>query len=1487
MPTLTLETGLHLENPGQLQITYWGGGMRTTKGITAIVLAVCLGCIPAMALAEATELPKAAFGDPEKSVLAKDAPADPSKILRENGKLQPYLKASEIAEESLDRLMTKGLSARALGQGDDAVPFAPGNDNFAAATQLSGATGRMTGTNTAATREVGEPAHCSTSGLVSVWYSWVATGNGTATFDTIGSTFDAVLSVYTGATVSSLTRIACNDDAVGLQSRVSFTASAGTSYYVAVSGFGGATGNIVLNWAGQAGGLPAPRNDNFSAADTLSGASGSTTGTNIGSTRESGEPLHCSTSGLASVWYVWTSTGTGTAAFHTAFSGFDTVLSVYTGSSVSSLTRVTCNDDISSSLQSSVSFSASIGTIYYIAVNGYSGATGSIVLTWSGPSGGSVGPANDNFASASSLSGASGRTTGSNASSSRESGEPLHCATSGLASVWYQWTAPASGATTFDTIGSSFDTVLSVYTGGSVGGLTRVNCNDDASGLQSRTAFTASTGTTYRIAVSGYAGATGNITLNWSLVVSTGAQNDNFASATTLSGSTGSTTGSNAGATRETSEPQHCGTSGLASVWYVWSPSSSGSATFDTIGSTFDTVLSVYTGSALTSLSAVSCNDDAVSLQSRTTFSVTAGRSYYVAVNGYSGLTGSIRLNWSTVTSTVSNDTFAAAILMSGDQGQTTGSNVGATRETGEPLHCNTSGLSSVWYRWTPSQSGAATIDTINSTFDTVLSIYTGSSVSALTEVNCDDDASGVQSRVVFNATAGTAYYIAISGYGSASGAITLSWRLSPQVLTYAPQNGWWWNPNAPGWGFSLEVNSNNSIFSGQFTYKADGSPIWYVGSGVFENGRVSLPFHEYEGGRPLSGSWRPASQRRQAGVLSVSFLSDSRATATWTSSSPDVISGSTSIERFRFGSADAASSQVDRDESELTRNLVHSSKSVPALFDPKPPVEARHLALRAAARDAGNVRVIARLKVPFKPEGELSSSVQVEAQRSAIRSQHALVSAMMEVRGAKVLFASKITPVLVLDAPPQALEALLEHPLVDAVHEDVAQPFASQDYARPLLRQSVGQIHAEQLWAAGVRGRGAAVAILDTGVEANHPFLAGRVVAEACFSTGDTSRSVASYCPSGASSETGTGTGRPCSNTADGCYHGTHVAGIVAGSATSISGVAPEASIVAVQVFSQFNSAASCSRGRAPCVLAQSSDIIRALEYVHSIASTHNIVAVNMSLGGGGSTTYCDSDPRKSIIDSLRSIGVATIIATGNDGFTDRVSSPSCISSAIRVGAVNRSDNLASFSNAWALPMLVAPGTNIEASLPGGIFGTLSGTSMATPHVAGAWALLKGVLPSASIDQLSEALRTSGFPVPGPSTTGSFPRINVEAAYLDRTRPAETGWWWNQSEPGWGAYFETQGSSLFGAFYMYRSGGDPIRPNGDPVWYVTSGQMVGSTYSGSLQEYSDGQTFGGAWRQARVTAVHGTVTVQFSSQVRATLVLPNGQQVSLTRFVF
>src|SRR5437879_10634727 len=126
-------------------------------------------------------------------------------------------------------------------------------------------------------------------------------------------------------------------------------------------------------------------------------------------------------------------------------------------------------------------------------------------------------PSNDAFANAQPLSGSAGSVTGSNAGASKESGEPNHAGDPGGHSVWYRWTAPSSGSVTIDTLGSNFDTLLGVYTGNSVSSLTTIASNDDISSTikQSRVSFTPMAGATYQIAVDGWNGDAGNITLNW------------------------------------------------------------------------------------------------------------------------------------------------------------------------------------------------------------------------------------------------------------------------------------------------------------------------------------------------------------------------------------------------------------------------------------------------------------------------------------------------------------------------------------------------------------------------------------------------------------------------------------------------------------------------------------------------------------------------------------------------------------------------------------------------------------------------------------------------------------------------------------------------------------------------------------------------------------------------------------------------------------
>jgi subtilisin len=419
--------------------------------------------------------------------------------------------------------------------------------------------------------------------------------------------------------------------------------------------------------------------------------------------------------------------------------------------------------------------------------------------------------------------------------------------------------------------------------------------------------------------------------------------------------------------------------------------------------------------------------------------------------------------------------------------------------------------------------------------------------------------------------------------------------------------------------------------------------------------------------------------------------------------------------------------------------------------------------ALGERAVSEGSVRVIVGLRANFEPEGNLSKASDIERQRTGIVSAQEAVVRKVPGIIAGSLKRFEFIPYIAFETNAVGLAQLRASEEVVSIIEDVPVP--------PTLAESVSLIGAPAAWSAGFAGNGQAVAILDTGVDKTHPFLAGKVVSEACFSTSSFGQSSSSVCPGGAQESTSSGSGVNCSDTVDGCDHGTHVAGIAAGKSATFSGVARDANIIAVQVFSRFDSFQACSStGSPPCVRSFTSDQIKGLERVFALRNTFNIAAVNMSLGGGQFSSNCDAEPQKAIIDTLRSVNIATVIASGNSGFKSALGAPACISSAISVGstgdgsggtplnAVVSSSNSASFLN------LLAPGNLIRSSVPGGGFENFSGTSMATPHVAGAWAVLKSKQPSATVTDVYTALRDTGLPVTDVNGI-TKPRIRVDAA--------------------------------------------------------------------------------------------------------------------------
>jgi len=208
-------------------------------------------------------------------------------------------------------------------------------------------------------------------------------------------------------------------------------------------------------------------------------------------------------------------------------------------------------------------------------------------------------PFNDAFGARAKLSGSSLSVRSSNAGATREPGEPLIAGDSGGASLWWEWTAPASGPVTLATAGSNYQTLVAAYTGSSLGSLVQVAASASPGLGASSATFTAQAGTTYEFAVDGQNGTSGLtvLLLNYS--------NDAFTLATPLAGTSAGITSTTRYATRESGEPAILGYAGGHSLWYTWTAPRTGQFQVAAFSYDFDPLLAVYTGSSVAGLTLV------------------------------------------------------------------------------------------------------------------------------------------------------------------------------------------------------------------------------------------------------------------------------------------------------------------------------------------------------------------------------------------------------------------------------------------------------------------------------------------------------------------------------------------------------------------------------------------------------------------------------------------------------------------------------------------------------------------------------------------------------------------------------------------------------------------------------------------------------------------------------------------------------------------
>lgn len=451
---------------------------------------------------------------------------------------------------------------------------------------------------------------------------------------------------------------------------------------------------------------------------------------------------------------------------------------------------------------------------------------------------------------------------------------------------------------------------------------------------------------------------------------------------------------------------------------------------------------------------------------------------------------------------------------------------------------------------------------------------------------------------------------------------------------------------------------------------------------------------------------------------------------------------------------------------------------------------------LRAAVAEQGALNVIVVLNVeqagrmPFDQLSDDAKLTAIAQTQDAVLGELGLgVFSTEATRDAANVTRYENFPLLALTADSTQLDVLLSSRNVAAIQRDA--------FRAPSLLQTtsiIGMTGANGAWAQGADGTGQTVAIIDSGVQSNHPQLPLKIVSEACYGVttsgtyNGTTFTSAPSCPGGVNS-TALGSGTPCTFTSQNianknqCDHGTNVAGVVAAkSAASINGVAKESTLISIQVFSMISTPSGaagqgCDNNATAgvienqCILAADSSIIAGLDRVFALRTSFTIAAANLSLGSEiySSQAACDAalPAYVTAVNQLTNAGIAVVASSGNEGRTDGINAPACISGIISVGATNDDDTIYLQSNASPFLSYMAPGSNVDTTDTEGVNDQVSGTSFSAPHVAGAIAALRSYNPNASLTQIKTALTTTGVDIT--ETVGgqlrTYKRIKVDSA--------------------------------------------------------------------------------------------------------------------------
>jgi subtilisin family serine protease len=390
--------------------------------------------------------------------------------------------------------------------------------------------------------------------------------------------------------------------------------------------------------------------------------------------------------------------------------------------------------------------------------------------------------------------------------------------------------------------------------------------------------------------------------------------------------------------------------------------------------------------------------------------------------------------------------------------------------------------------------------------------------------------------------------------------------------------------------------------------------------------------------------------------------------------------------------------------------------------------------------------KVIIELQhIPNNPLLELIGIDQTRATKVELAQQQALAN----IREQNFLFLEKEIDIKYQYESIYAIAATITQDALEKLQNNKAVKNIKKDrVATIFLSESIPQTGTDIVHNLGYTGTNQVICSIDTGVDYRHQSLGN--CTEATFLAGNCTKIPAGH-----------DFFNNDNNPLDDNGHGTHVAGIAVSepftsSSKSHIGVAPDAKLLAIKVCS--------STGNCP-----DSDIVAGIEWCTQQKATYNIAAMSLSLGTGIFSTEASckasNGAEAEAVSLAAKANISVVAASGNSGSTSGISAPACLPNATSVGSVNPDDSLHSVTNRAKNLDLLAPGRLIKSTAINNQYGTKSGTSQATPHVAAAIALIKQANPNINDSQILTLLNTTGTLIFDASTQRSYPRINLSAA--------------------------------------------------------------------------------------------------------------------------